>query len=160
MGQLRVRPIAMNFSRRSRTMVAGSSPCSSVSASAIAAPAAAIVAGGSRCAPCFRLARWIEDHHATLDKDYVFVKLMDGIDEHVTEALAGLPTKEGDGLPWFAITEPDGNVLAVSRGPMGNIGFPSSTEEIRHFRRMLEGTVRKMTSDDVDRLIKSLTAGQ
>ena len=84
-----------------------------------------VIQGGPRCGPCFRLARWIEDHHATLDKDYVVVKLMDGIDEHVTEALAGLPIKEGDGIPWFAITEPDGNVLAVSRGPMGNIGFPS-----------------------------------
>ena len=63
---------------------------------------------------------------------------MDGIDEHVTEAIAGLPIKEGDGIPWFAITEPDGNVLAISRGPMGNIGFPSSAEEIRHFRQMLD----------------------
>ncbi len=84
-----------------------------------------VIQGGPRCGPCFRLARWIEDHHATLDKDYVVVKLMDGIDEHVTEAIAGLPIKDGDGIPWFAITEPDGTVLAISRGPLGNIGFPS-----------------------------------
>ena len=83
-----------------------------------------VIQGGPRCGPCFRLARWIEDHHATLEKDYVVVKLMDGIDEHVTEALAGLPIKDGDGIPWFAITEPDGTVLAISRGPLGNIGFP------------------------------------
>ena len=62
-----------------------------------------VIQGGPRCGPCFRLARWIEDHHATLDKDYVIVKLMEGIDEHVTEALAGLPIKDGDGIPWFAI---------------------------------------------------------
>ena len=119
-----------------------------------------VIQGGPRCAPCFRLARWIEDHHATLDKDYVIVKLMGGIDEHVTEAIAGLPIKDGDGIPWFAITEPDGTVLAISRGPVGNIGFPSSVEDIRHFRRMLDRTVQKMTSDEVDRLISSLSPGK
>ena len=30
-----------------------------------------VIEGGPRCGPCFRLARWIEDHHATLNKDYV-----------------------------------------------------------------------------------------
>ena len=116
-----------------------------------------VIQGGPRCGPCFRLARWIEDHHATLDKDFVVVKLMEGIDEHVTEAIAGLPIKEGDGIPWFAITEPDGTVLAISRGPLGNIGFPASVEEIRHFRQMLDRTVQRMTSDEVDRLINSLS---
>jgi hypothetical protein len=118
-----------------------------------------VVQGGPRCAPCFRLARWIEDHHATLDKDYVIVKLMDGIDEHVTEAIAGPPIRGGTG-PWFAITEPDGTVLAISRGPLGNIGFPSSLEEIRHFRQMLDRTVQRMSSDEVDRLINSLSSGK
>jgi hypothetical protein len=119
-----------------------------------------VIQGGPRCGSCFRLARWIEDHHTTIDKDYVVVKLMGGIDEHVTEALAGLPIKDGDGIPWFAITEPDGTVLAISRGPLGNIGFPASMEDIRHFRQMLDRTVQKMTAGEVDRLIKSLSSGQ
>src|SRR6185437_7182588 len=46
-----VRPIAVNFSRRSRMMVARSSPRSSASAAAIASPVAAMAAAGSRCAP-------------------------------------------------------------------------------------------------------------
>ncbi|APW61834.1 sigma-70 family RNA polymerase sigma factor [Paludisphaera borealis] len=117
-----------------------------------------VIQGGPRCGPCFQLARWIEDHHATLDKDYVVVKLMEGVDDRVTEALAGLPIETGDGIPWFAITEPDGAVLAHSRGPVGNIGFPSSVEEVRHFRRMLEGTVRKISSDEVDQLINPLSS--
>ena len=73
---------------------------------------------------------------------------MGGIDEHVTEAIAGLPIKDGDGIPWFAITEPDGTVLAISRGPLGNIGFPASVEEIRHFRQMLD---RNRSEDDFRR---------
>ena len=119
-----------------------------------------VIEGGPRCGPCFRLARWIEDHHAVIEKDFVVVKLMAGIDEHVTEALAGLPIEQGDGVPWFAFTEPDGTVLAISRGPLGNIGFPASVEEIRHFRGMLERAVRRLTSAEVDRLIESLRAGK
>jgi hypothetical protein len=115
------------------------------------------IEGGPRCGPCFRLARWIEDHHTTLDKDYVIVKLMGGVDERVPEAVAGLPIESGDGIPWFAIIEPDGAVLAHSRGPLGNIGFPSSVEGIRHFRQMLEQTARALTSDDVKRLVESLS---
>jgi hypothetical protein len=116
-----------------------------------------VIEGGPRCGPCFRLARWIEDHHATIDKDYVVVKLMGGIDEHVPEAIDGLPIEPGDGIPWFAITEPDGAVLAHSRGPLGNIGFPSSVEGMRHFRQMIEQTARKLTPDEVGRLVESLS---
>lgn len=119
-----------------------------------------VIEGGPRCGPCFRLARWIEDHHATVDKDYVVVKLMEGLDERVPEAVAGLPIEPGDGIPWFAITEPDGAVLTHSRGPLGNIGFPSSLEGIRHFRRMIEQTARTLTPDEVERLVKSLSPGQ
>ena len=118
-----------------------------------------VIRGGPLCAPCFRLARWIEDHHTTLEKDFVVVELMDGVDDNVTEAMAGLPTNDRDGIPWFALTEPDGAVLAISRGPSGNIGFPNSVEGIRHFRQMLERTVRRITADELDRLIKSLSSG-
>jgi hypothetical protein len=119
-----------------------------------------VIQGGPRCGSCFQLTRWIEDHRATLDKDYVIVKLMEGIDEHVKEAVAGLPIEDRDGIPWFAITEPDGTVLAISRGPLGNIGFPASVKGIRHFRQMLDRTVQRMTPNDVDRLISSLSAGR
>jgi hypothetical protein len=119
-----------------------------------------VIESGPRCGPCFRLARWIEDHHLTLDKDYVVVKLMQGIDEHVGEAIAGLPINDGDGIPWYAITEPDGKVLAISRGPLGNIGFPASVDEVRHFRRMLEATVQKISPKELDRLTETLKAGQ
>ena len=115
-----------------------------------------VIQGGPRCGPCFRLARWIEEHHATIDKDYVVVKLMSGIDEHVTEALVGLPINHGDGIPWFAFTEPDGTVLAISRGPLGNMGFPTSVEDFRHFRQMLDATVKRLTPDEVNQLIESL----
>ena len=75
---------------------------------------------------------------------------MAGIDEHVTEAIAGLPINDGDGIPWFAITEPDGRVMAISRRAAGQHrlsrlrgGNPSISADAR------DGTVRKITSDEV-----------
>lgn len=116
-----------------------------------------IVEGGPRCGPCFRLARWLEEQRATLEKDYVIVEVMDGIDGRADEAFAELPRKPGDGVPWFAITEPDGTVLATSTGPLGNVGFPSSVEEVRHVRQMIERTTKRLEPDEVDGLIKSLS---
>jgi hypothetical protein len=116
-----------------------------------------VVHGGPRCGPCFRLGRWIDDHHAALEKDYVIVKVMDGLDEHAAEVINDLPEREGDGIPWYAITEPDGKVLATSRGPLGNIGLPSSVEGLRHFRAMLDHTTRRLTGAEIDHLVKSLS---
>ena len=116
-----------------------------------------IVHGGPRCGPCFLLARWMEDHRTALEKDYVIVKVMDGLDAHAAEVIAELPRKDEDGVPWFAITEPDGAILATSGGPLGNIGCPSSVEGIRHFRQMLDRTVQRLTAKEVDGLIKSLS---
>ena len=84
-------------------------------------------------------------------------KVMGGIDAHADEVVNALPMKDGDGIPWHAITEPDGTILATSRGALGNTGFPSSVEGLRHFRQMLDGTVRTLTAAEVDTLLKSLS---
>ena len=116
-----------------------------------------IVQGGPRCGPCFRLGRWIEKHHEVLEKDYVIVKLMGGIDENVTAIINKLSKTTGSGVPWHAIIEPDGEVLFTSDGPLGNIGMPGSIEGARYFRKMLEGTARRLSSDDIDKLMESLS---
>ena len=116
-----------------------------------------IIDSGPRCAPCFRLGRWIDDHHAALEKDYVIVKVMGGLDAHAADVVKELPISDGDGIPWYAITEPDGTILVTSHGSLGNIGFPSSVEGIRHFRQMLERTARKLTPAEVDDLIRSIS---
>src|SRR6185312_8634398 len=116
-----------------------------------------VVFGGPRCGPCFRLGRWMEEHHEALAKDYVIVKIMGGLDTHYEEAAKGFPQMlEGDGIPWHAITEPDGTVIATSHGPTGNIGFPSSVEDLRQFRTMLDRTARNLKAGEVEGLVKSL----
>jgi hypothetical protein len=116
-----------------------------------------VVYGGPRCGPCLLLGRWMADHHATLEKDFVIVKVMGGLDAHSDEVIAMLPIVDGDGIPWFAITEPDGTILSTSHGPLGNIGFPNSFEGLRHFRHMLDRTVQKLTADEVEGLVESLS---
>ena len=115
-----------------------------------------VVLGGPRCGPCFKLGRWMNDHHETLEKDYVIVKVLGGLDDHADEVFAELPESKGEGIPWHAITEPDGSVLVTSEGPLGNIGCPGSIEGLRHFRAMLDRTARSLTTDEVDGLIESL----
>ncbi len=54
-----------------------------------------VVSGGPRCGPCFKLARWMNDQHELLEKDYVLVKVMQVLDKNSDAAdrlLPGGPT--------------------------------------------------------------------
>ncbi|MBC7852671.1 MAG: thioredoxin family protein [Pirellulaceae bacterium] len=114
-----------------------------------------VVQGGPRCGPCFKLARWMEEHHALLEKDYVLLKVSE-MDKSIGEVMKLLDQPEGKGIPWMAIVEPDGPVMATSDGPLGNIGFPGTIEDIRHLREMLQRTARKLTAIEQDQLAESL----
>ena len=115
-----------------------------------------IVLEGSRCGPCFRLARWLEDQHAVLEQDYVIVKLNGGLDDHVEEVLEKFKRSEEAGVPWFVITDAEGTPLATSEGPHGNIGFPSEQPEKLHLLMMLQKTAQRLNTGERDGLIKSL----
>ncbi|MGQ0636872.1 MAG: M56 family metallopeptidase [Planctomycetaceae bacterium] len=118
-----------------------------------------LVEGGPRCGPCFRLARWLDDHRATLEKDYLVVKVLGSIDRNTTELIKRFGSTS-HGIPWFAVIEPDEKILITSDGPLGNIGVPVSVEELRHLRRMIETTAQKITPDEIDTLLKSLSPGK
>lgn len=116
-----------------------------------------VIIGGPRCGPCFQMARWIDRQHELLEKDYVIVKLMAGIQPHVDEISNEIGGSE-HGIPWYVITEPGGNILTTSSGPLGNIGMPSVIEDFRHFRKMLEKTAKRLSAAEIDELIQSLSA--
>jgi hypothetical protein len=115
-----------------------------------------VIVGGPRCGPCFRLARWIDQHRETLEKDYVIVKLMEGLQPHADEIGNEIGGAK-QGIPWFVITEPDGKIIVTSEGPLGNIGMPATVEEIRHFRQMLERTAHQLSPKEIEELIQSLS---
>jgi hypothetical protein len=68
--------------------------------------------------------------------------------------------KDLSGIPWYAITEPDGKVLTTCEGPFGNIGIPDSVEGLRHLRHMLDQTSRHLTASEKDAMIKSLSPAE
>jgi hypothetical protein len=111
--------------------------------------------GGLRCGPCYRFMRWIDQQRHVFEKDFVLLKLSN---EHTDwqAAIGKLQLKPSDGIPWTAILDADGKVLATSDGPLGNIGFPSSGLGVKHFRKMLEASTQKMTNQEREALVKSL----
>lgn len=50
----------------------------------------------------------------------------------------------------------NGNVLATSNGPEGNIGYPSTEPGKRHFRDMLLETSERLSEDEIDAIVNSL----
>lgn len=114
--------------------------------------------GAPWCGWCHRLEDWmaLPEIAAVLGKDFVDLKIdtdrrIGG--KQMLEEMRG--SKEG-GIPWFAFVDADGNVLAKSDGPKGNIGFPAAPEELAHFRTMLAKAATKITPAEMDALIASL----
>jgi hypothetical protein len=111
--------------------------------------------GGPRCGPCFLFSRWIDRHHAQLDRDYVWLKLHPSRHVGAAEIEAKLRSAAG-GIPWTAILNADEKLLATSDGPLGNFGYPGQFESVRQFRRMLEETAQRLTKEEIAELAATL----
>ena len=91
----------------------------------------------------------------------VFVDLKVDTDRMIggPELLETYCKKQG-GIPWFALVSPeDGSVLVNSDGPGGNIGFPSTDEEIEYFVSMLQ-TTKGFSPEEVQSVSESLVANR
>jgi hypothetical protein len=117
-----------------------------------------VILGGTRCGPCYRLARWVDQNREILERDLVIVKVTNGLDEHFPEIERELGGSR-HGIPYHVLLSPEGEILWSSESPLGNIGMPSSVEGIRHFRRMLHTARTRLTQSDIDALIDSLSSG-
>jgi hypothetical protein len=68
-----------------------------------------------------------------------------------------LGSAEGiDGIPWFAVIDAQGKVLATSEGPKGNIGFPDTDVEVAHFFSVLHSTAKGITAVEIETIAKAL----
>ena len=103
------------------------------------------------CGPCWMLSRFIAAHRDVLEQDYIFVKL-DHRWPHAREIGEKFRNGEHSGIPWSAILDGAGTILATSDGPDGNIGFPSKSEPsgIEHFLKMLRETRIRLTDGDLE----------
>ncbi len=102
------------------------------------------------------MTRFIDQHRELLLRDYVHVNL-DTSRMANGDAVIKDFRKTGTGVPWIAILDTNGNKLADSNGPMGNIGFPSEPEAIDYFiDQVLKPTVQRLTTDELEELRKAL----
>ena len=108
------------------------------------------------CGPCFRLARWLDDHHELLAKDYVMLKIDDVRDRNGGSVAKRLTLGRSEGVPFFAIFDPDGKLLIDSDGPLGNMGYPTTFEDKKQLRKMLLATRQNLTDDEIDQLVESV----
>jgi hypothetical protein len=111
------------------------------------------------CGPCDRLATFLDANRQLWEKDYIWVQ-MNIRWSGEAEIIKTLRGEEQGGLPWLAILDADGKVLATSNklDDGSNIGFPSEPDAIDHFMHMLKTTAQRMTADDLSRLKAALQA--
>lgn len=110
--------------------------------------------GAPWCGWCHRLDDFLarEDVSAVLARDLIEVKVdldrMKGgkaVQERYRHGAEG-------GIPWFALLDAKGGVLATSDGPHGNIGYPARSEEIDHFLAMLRKVARRIEPGQVEQI--------
>ena len=107
------------------------------------------------CAPCHKLARFLETHRSKWEQDYIWIK-MDARWKGAEDVMNNIKEGYRGGIPWCAILDAEGEMLANSDGPEGNVGFPSEPEGIEHFMQMLKSTKQRMTVDDLRAIRKAL----
>ena len=108
------------------------------------------------CGPCQRMSVFLDAQRAVWSKDYVWVK----IDErwtHSREVMKGIRKGAEGGIPWHAILDADGRVLATCIDKTGaNVGFPGEGPGIAHFIGMFEATAIRLTAGEIAALRKAL----
>ena len=110
----------------------------------------------TRCAPCFLFSRWIDDHRAVPEKDFVFLKVDDVRDKGSIEVARKITGGRNFGIPFVAIMDSKGEILIDSESPMGNFGFPSTFEDTPHLRKMILAGGTHLTERELDELMGSL----
>ena len=106
------------------------------------------------CGPCQILSGWLQ-RNQQWEKDYVWVK----IDQRWTGATEIMKELRGEdrSIPWVGILDAEGKPLATSDNPASgsNIGNPTTSPELDHFRHMFESTCQRMTPEEIADLVKA-----
>ncbi|MBW3598836.1 MAG: carboxypeptidase regulatory-like domain-containing protein [Planctomycetes bacterium] len=107
------------------------------------------------CGPCHMLARYLERHRSIWEKDYIWIRI-DQRWHGSDEVMDGIKEGYRGGIPWFAILDGAGKVLATSDGPDGNIGYPGEPAGIEHFLGMLRSTMQRISEHELTTLREAL----
>jgi thiol:disulfide interchange protein len=114
--------------------------------------------GAPWCGWCRRLEEFLARPEIAkiMDRDFLDVKIDTERMTHGKDVEKQFRPKGGGGIPWFAVLDAQGNVLATADGPKGNVGFPVEPHEIAHFMDVLKKTTRHMSSRDLGEIEHAL----
>jgi len=113
------------------------------------------------CGWCKKMEKFFQASEAApiLAKYYSVVTVDTEKNEGSEQLARRLGSKDGiDGIPWFAVIDAQGKVLATSEGPKGNIGFPDTDVEVAHFFAVLHATAKGITPGEIETITKALKA--
>ncbi len=110
------------------------------------------------CGPCWLLSRFLDKHRDLWKEDYIWIK-MDHRWIGSRKVMQELRQEAKGGIPWWTILDADGKKLATSNQADGtNIGFPSGSKGIEHFRAMFTQSAQRMTTKQLNALVEDLQA--
>ena len=114
--------------------------------------------GAPWCSWCRRLKDFMarKEIATILERDFIDLKIDVDRMTHGRQVAQRIRGSNKGGIPWFAILDGQGQVLATSDGPKGNIGFPAQPHEIRHFIGTLKKTARRMSAEQLDAIERAL----
>jgi thiol-disulfide isomerase/thioredoxin len=110
--------------------------------------------GAPWCGWCHRLEDLLAKQSVSsiLDKDFVFVKIDIDRMQNGKEVEKRFRNDKGGGIPWIAFLDGEGQALATSDAPDGNIGCPWEPKEIDWFMGMLKQVRKNVSPDELETL--------
>jgi len=97
--------------------------------------------GTATCGWCRRLEEFIAlDGAAPLHDAYVFLKVKQDRQPGAVALRERLSDGQGGGVPWYAVVDANGEVVATSNNKSGNTGYPINPAEIAHFMNVVDTT--------------------
>ncbi len=118
--------------------------------------------GADWCTWCHHMDKFFDQSAATpiLGKYYVRIPVDYERNQGAPEVAAQMGEKGNEGLPWWAIIDANGKVLANCEGPKGCVGFPGDAGEIATFISAVQTTAKDVTPEQLKTIEQALTASK
>ncbi len=108
------------------------------------------------CGPCHRLEHFLEQRRSLWEGDYIWLRL-DQRWSHVPGIVKAWKPQELHGIPWLAILDAQGQLLATSTDTNGaNFSIPTTAEERDQLVDMIRRTAQRLSAADLATLRRDL----
>jgi hypothetical protein len=122
---------------------------------------------GSTCDETNTLADFVENNWSLFQPDFVSVRVeyenflvVNEQQPAVDKLMQRLRKAKSNTIPWMAVLDSAGHVLADSDGPAGNVGYPTTPVQIAYFGEMLRKTTPPASAARIAKIEQQLRADQ